>query len=89
MLKRGFPPIIVKMPLLLRNCIYLFVLLFLRCKSLLYFSSAKVRRLYDIANILSSMELIEKNPTYFGSRKAAFKWIGVDLDSLEPDTGTQ
>eukprot|EP00795_Rhopilema_esculentum_P005078 gene5078-195_t len=42
----------------------------------------KVRRLYDIANILTSMRLIEKT----GSRKAAFKWVGVDLESLQPDT---
>ena len=49
--------------------------------------SAKVRRLYDIANILTSMNLIQKTVTYAGSRKAAFKWIGVDLDDIIPDTG--
>ncbi|GAB2248978.1 hypothetical protein Droror1_Dr00012337 [Drosera rotundifolia] len=39
-------------------------------------STAKVRRLYDIANVLSSMELIEKihHPK---TRKPAFKWLGV------------
>ncbi|KAH9620414.1 hypothetical protein KSS87_007956 [Heliosperma pusillum] len=36
----------------------------------------KVRRLYDIANVLSSMQLIEKtNQTE--SRKPAFRWLGL------------
>lgn len=34
----------------------------------------KVRRLYDIANILTSLGLIEKVPT--SNRKPAFKWLG-------------
>ncbi|KAJ0104739.1 hypothetical protein Patl1_17958 [Pistacia atlantica] len=36
----------------------------------------KVRRLYDIANVLSSMNLIEKTHTT-DSRKPAFRWLGV------------
>ncbi|RVW23913.1 Protein transport protein SEC13-like B [Vitis vinifera] len=39
-------------------------------------SAAKVRRLYDIANVLSSMNLIEKTP-HPESRKPAFRWLGV------------
>ncbi|KAG2329661.1 hypothetical protein Bca52824_000841 [Brassica carinata] len=37
----------------------------------------KVRRLYDIANVLSSMNLIEKTHT-LDSRKPAFKWLGYN-----------
>lgn len=36
----------------------------------------KVRRLYDIANILTSLNLIEKVHTVY--RKPAFKWLGPD-----------
>ncbi|KAF3437803.1 hypothetical protein FNV43_RR20559 [Rhamnella rubrinervis] len=36
----------------------------------------KVRRLYDIANVLSSMNLIEKTHTA-DSRKPAFRWLGL------------
>ncbi|XVF50257.1 hypothetical protein PTKIN_Ptkin04bG0081600 [Pterospermum kingtungense] len=36
----------------------------------------KVRRLYDIANVLSSMNLIEKTHTV-DTRKPAFKWLGL------------
>ena len=37
----------------------------------------KVRRLYDIANILSSLSLIQK--THMSdSRKPAFKWLGLE-----------
>ncbi|XP_023000746.1 E2F transcription factor-like E2FE isoform X4 [Cucurbita maxima] len=36
----------------------------------------KVRRLYDIANVLSSMNLIEKTHTA-DTRKPAFRWLGV------------
>lgn len=36
----------------------------------------KVRRLYDIANILSSLNLIEKVHTMY--RKPAFKWLGPE-----------
>ncbi|KAJ0237301.1 E2F transcription factor-like E2FF [Hirschfeldia incana] len=35
----------------------------------------KVRRLYDIANVLSSMELIKKTHIP-GTRKSAYKWLG-------------
>ncbi|KAK7330442.1 hypothetical protein VNO77_24636 [Canavalia gladiata] len=36
----------------------------------------KVRRLYDIANVLSSMNLIQKTHTT-DTRKPAFKWLGL------------
>ncbi|XP_019463494.1 PREDICTED: E2F transcription factor-like E2FE [Lupinus angustifolius] len=36
----------------------------------------KVRRLYDIANVLSSMNLIEKTHTA-DTRKPAFRWLGL------------
>lgn len=39
----------------------------------------KVRRLYDIANILSSLHLIEKVHTV--NRKPAFKWLGPEASS--------
>lgn len=39
----------------------------------------KVRRLYDIANILSSLQLIEKVLTV--NRKPAFRWLGPDASS--------
>ncbi|XP_042498510.1 E2F transcription factor-like E2FE isoform X2 [Macadamia integrifolia] len=39
-------------------------------------SAAKVRRLYDIANVLSSMSLIEKTH-HVESRKPAFRWLGT------------
>ena len=39
----------------------------------------KVRRLYDIANILSSLRLIEKTHLV-DSRKPAFRWLGVEKD---------
>eukprot|EP00118_Oscarella_pearsei_P005382 m.24701 g.24701 ORF g.24701 m.24701 type:complete len:737 (+) comp28673_c0_seq3:20-2230(+) len=41
----------------------------------------KVRRLYDIANILSSLELIKKVklPLRYGM-KPAYEWVGFDLD---------
>ncbi|KAF7058602.1 hypothetical protein CFC21_065623 [Triticum aestivum] len=35
----------------------------------------KVRRLYDIANVLSSLKLIEK--TQVDTRKPAFRWLGM------------
>lgn len=34
----------------------------------------KVRRLYDIANVLAALNLIEK--TSLETRKPAFKWVG-------------
>ncbi|XP_008453140.2 E2F transcription factor-like E2FE isoform X2 [Cucumis melo] len=36
---------------------------------------SKVRRLYDIANVLAALHLIEKTQTD-GTRKPAFKWLG-------------
>ena len=36
----------------------------------------KVRRLYDIANVLCAINLIDK--TQLASRKPAFKWIGEE-----------
>lgn len=37
----------------------------------------KVRRLYDIANVLQSIGLIEKtNQTH--NKKPAFRWIGIE-----------
>ena len=38
----------------------------------------KIRRLYDIANILSSLRLIEK--LQLESRKPAFRWLYTELD---------
>ncbi|XP_030843812.1 transcription factor E2F8 isoform X2 [Strongylocentrotus purpuratus] len=55
----------------------------------------KVRRLYDIANILTSLKLIEKIHLSEGrSRKPAFRWIGPDPDTSHVDwselpTGTK
>ncbi|OMO85798.1 hypothetical protein COLO4_21435 [Corchorus olitorius] len=40
----------------------------------------KVRRLYDIANVLSSMNLIEKTHT-LDTRKPAFRWLGYGENS--------
>ncbi|KAF5175316.1 E2f transcription factor-like e2fe [Thalictrum thalictroides] len=47
-------------------------------------SKAKVRRLYDIANVLSSLNLIEKTRE-IGSRKPAFRWLGI---SGTPENGS-
>ncbi|GLT48081.1 hypothetical protein SLA2020_217220 [Shorea laevis] len=46
----------------------------------------KVRRLYDIANVLSSMNLIEKTHT-LDTRKPAFRWLGPagKLESTSAD----
>lgn len=41
--------------------------------------AAKIRRLYDIANVLSSLELIKKvHVTEDKGRKPAFKWTGPE-----------
>jgi len=37
----------------------------------------KIRRLYDIANVLQSIGLIEKTQIST-SRKPAFKWVGLE-----------
>jgi len=48
----------------------------------------KVRRLYDIANILTSIEFLEKTNSYENaSKKAAYKWVGLDLKSLDSEDG--
>ena len=53
----------------------------------IYINLAKVRRLYDIANILSSLKLIEKvHIRGTTGKKPGFKWIGVDIDSLPENT---
>ena len=62
-------------------------------------SSAKVRRLYDIANVLVSMGLIAKDhyiSTTEGCHKPGFYWIGPDISDtshigecgLVPSVGT-
>lgn len=41
--------------------------------------AAKVRRLYDIANVLRSLKLIEKvHVTEERGRKPAFEWVGPE-----------
>lgn len=41
--------------------------------------AAKVRRLYDIANVLRSLKLIEKvHVTAERGRKPAFEWVGPE-----------
>ena len=42
----------------------------------------RIRRLYDIANILSSLRLIEKTHL-LDSRKPAFRWLGVEKELAE------
>lgn len=50
--------------------------------------SAKIRRLYDIANILTSLDLIRKvHVTEFRGRKPAFKYIGPDLMQMQDISG--
>ena len=57
----------------------------------LFSSTAKVRRLYDIANILSSLQLIEKVHIHSiqTGRKPGFRWRGIDPDKLELVAYTQ
>lgn len=46
----------------------------------------KVRRLYDIANVLCSLKLIEKMVlSNQVGRKPAFVWTGTNLDNVVPD----
>lgn len=47
----------------------------------------KIRRLYDIANILCSLGLIEKTHLVDGSRKPAFKWKFSGVASLPTTFG--
>ena len=50
----------------------------------------KVRRLYDIANILSSIGFLEKCFCFEdATKKAAYKWIGIDIDSLNTKRDTK
>jgi hypothetical protein len=42
----------------------------------------KVRRLYDIANVLVSLQLIEK--VHVDSRKPAFRWLGAAGGGADP-----
>lgn len=46
----------------------------------------QVRRLYDIANVLSSLRLIEKTHVS-DSRKPAFRWLGNEKLLSEPEAG--
>ncbi|URE43714.1 E2F/DP family winged-helix DNA-binding domain [Musa troglodytarum] len=43
----------------------------------------KIRRLYDIANVLSSINLIEK--TQVEARKPAFRWLGLKEGKMKAD----
>lgn len=46
--------------------------------------TAKIRRLYDIANILTSLRLIKKvHVIEIRGRKPAFEYIGPELDTLD------
>lgn len=47
----------------------------------------KVRRLYDIANILSSLQLLEKTQLP-DSRKPAFRWLGIEERIAAAPTAT-
>jgi hypothetical protein len=47
----------------------------------------KVRRLYDIANILSSLRLLEKTQLP-DSRKPAFRWLGIGVPTACTSTAT-
>ncbi|NXY87516.1 E2F8 factor, partial [Alcedo cyanopectus] len=47
----------------------------------------KIRRLYDIANVLSSLQLIKKvHVTEERGKKTAFKWTGPEVLPNTPDT---
>ena len=54
-----------------------------------FISLAKVRRLYDIANILTSIKFLEKCVSYEDAvaKKPAYRWIGLDLKSLNTGNG--
>ncbi|XP_021258950.1 transcription factor E2F8 isoform X2 [Numida meleagris] len=50
----------------------------------------KIRRLYDIANVLSSLELIKKvHVTEERGRKPAFKWTGPEVPPNTQGTSTE
>lgn len=61
-----------------------------RDHSCVFYLQAKVRRLYDIANVLTSLALIKKvHVTEERGRKPAFKWIGpVDFSSIGKEMGS-
>lgn len=40
----------------------------------------KTRRLYDIANILTSLRFIEKTHVYGNSKRPAFRWLGTERE---------
>ena len=42
-------------------------------------SKAKVRRLYDIANVLISLGLMEKNSTPDARGRTAYRWVGASI----------
>lgn len=44
-------------------------------------AKTKIRRLYDIANVLSSLRLIEKTHVS-ETRKPAFRWLGASESML-------
>ena len=51
--------------------------------------SAKIRRLYDIANILATLNLIRKiRITEIRDRKPTYQYIGPDIDNLRDLNGT-
>lgn len=50
----------------------------------------KVRRLYDIANVLTAIGLIKKIYMYDRTiRKPVFKYVGPDVECVEFDRGEQ
>ena len=58
---------------------------FARCYCLLL---AKIRRLYDIANILTSLDLIRKvHVTEVRGRKPAFKYVGPNVEDIREEEG--
>eukprot|EP00051_Salpingoeca_urceolata_P008161 m.103921 g.103921 ORF g.103921 m.103921 type:complete len:472 (-) comp15606_c1_seq3:351-1766(-) len=51
---------------------------------------ARARRLYDIANVLCSLRLIDRTSTTIGrSKKPCYRWIGRNLAELAADTGAK
>lgn len=49
---------------------------------------AKVRRLYDIANVFTSLKLIEKIHLV-QTRKPAFKWLGAGVYPLHSTSSAE
>ncbi len=47
---------------------------------------SKIRRLYDISNIMYSIKLVQKmNVVETDGRRTAFRWIGPKLDAILAD----